>query len=87
MRHKQFLHRLDDFLTRVVEGPVRRSAQLDLMLMKRQGLVGEVEAGGSLGCSNHEIVAFRIRQESGRAVSRIAALEFRRDNCLLQRPT
>jgi len=39
-----------------------------------------VKAGGSLGCSDHEMVEFRILYGGSRAISRITALDFRRAN-------
>ena len=33
---------------------------LDLVLTNKEGLVGHVKVGGSLGCSDHEMVEFRI---------------------------
>ncbi|GAB0179469.1 hypothetical protein GRJ2_000412200 [Grus japonensis] len=63
-RHTQsrrFLQSIDDnFLTQVVEEPTRRGVLLDLVLTKKGGLVGDVKVGGSLDCSDHEMVEFRI---------------------------
>jgi len=39
-----------------------------------------VKAEGSLGCSDHEIVEFRILHGGSGSVSRIATLVFRRAN-------
>ena len=39
---------------------MRRGVLLDLVLTNKEGLVGNVKVGVSLGCSNHEIVEFRI---------------------------
>ena len=62
--HKQsrrFLERVDDnFLTQVIEVPTRRGALLDLLLTDKEGLVGDAKVKGSLGCSDHEMVEFRI---------------------------
>ncbi|GAB0204618.1 mitochondrial enolase superfamily member 1 [Grus japonensis] len=83
-RHAQsrrFLQSTDDnFLTQVVEEPTGTGVLLDFVLMNREGLVGDVKAGGSLGCSDHETVEFRILHGSSRAVSRIRSLDFRRTN-------
>lgn len=43
-----------------------------------KGLVGDTKAGGSLGCSDHEIVEFNIGQEGGRAASKIVSMDLRR---------
>ncbi|GAB0206503.1 hypothetical protein GRJ2_003115900 [Grus japonensis] len=70
-RHAQsrrFLQSTDDnFLTQVVEEPTRRGVLLDLVLMNKEGLVGDVKDGGSLGCSDHEMVEFRILHGRSRA--------------------
>ena len=47
-------------MTQVVEEPMRRGVLLDLVLTNKEGLVGDVKAGGSLDCSDHEVVEFRI---------------------------
>jgi len=39
-----------------------------------------VKVGGSLGCSDHEVVKFRILRGGSRAISRIKTLDFRRAN-------
>ncbi|GAB0207135.1 mitochondrial enolase superfamily member 1 [Grus japonensis] len=63
-RHAQsrrFLQSIDDnFLIQLVEEPTRRGVLLDLVLTNKEGLVGDVKVGGSLGCSDHEMVEFRI---------------------------
>ncbi|GAB0206526.1 hypothetical protein GRJ2_003118200 [Grus japonensis] len=83
-RHAQsrrFLQSIDDnFLTQVVEEPTRRGVLLDLVLTNKEGLVGDVKVGGSLGCSDHENVEFRILHGRSRAMSRITTLDFRRAN-------
>ncbi len=54
---KRFLECVDNhFLTHVTEEPTRRGAMLDLVLTNKEGLVGNVELKGSLGCSDHEMV-------------------------------
>lgn len=40
--------------------PNRADALLDLLLKTKEGLGGDVKTEGSLGCSNHEMVAFKI---------------------------
>jgi len=76
-RHTQsrrFLQSTDDkFLTQVVEEPMRRGVLLDLVVTNREGLVEDVEIGGSLDCSNPEKAEFRILRRSG-----ITALDFRK---------
>jgi len=44
----------------MVEKLMMRGVLLDLVLTNKEGLVGDVKAGGSLGCSDHGMVAFGI---------------------------
>ncbi|GAB0205316.1 mitochondrial enolase superfamily member 1 [Grus japonensis] len=80
--HKQsrkFLECVDDnFLLQVIEEPTRRGAMLDLILTNKEGLVGDVKLKGSLGCSDHKMVEFRILRAARRACSRLTTLDFRR---------
>ncbi|KAK4811175.1 hypothetical protein QYF61_019806 [Mycteria americana] len=50
----------DNFLLQVTEEPTRRGALLDLILTNNEGLVGDVKVKDSLGCSDHEMVEFKI---------------------------
>ncbi|GAB0207196.1 hypothetical protein GRJ2_003185200 [Grus japonensis] len=68
----------DNFLLQVIEEPTRRGAMLDLVLTNKEGLVGDVKLKGSLGCSDHEMVEFRILRAARRARSKITTLDFRR---------
>jgi len=63
-----------------VEEPTRKGALLDLVLTNKEGLVEDVKVGGRLGCSDHEMVEFRILRGGSRAISRIKTLNFRRAN-------
>jgi len=77
---RRFLQSIDDnFLTQVVEEP-SRGVLLDLVLTNKDGLVEDVKIAGSLGCSGHEMVEFRILHGGSRAISRITTLDFRRAN-------
>ncbi|GAB0180661.1 mitochondrial enolase superfamily member 1 [Grus japonensis] len=80
--HKQsrkFLECVDDnFLLQVIEEPMRRGAMLDLILTNKEGLVGDVKLKGSLGCSDHKMVEFRILRAARRAHSKLTTLDFRR---------
>ncbi|GAB0208721.1 hypothetical protein GRJ2_003337800 [Grus japonensis] len=62
----------------VIEEPTRRGAMLDLVLTNKEGLVGDVKLKGSLGCSDHEMVEFRILRTARRAHSKLTTLDFRR---------
>ncbi|GAB0176597.1 hypothetical protein GRJ2_000124900 [Grus japonensis] len=69
--HKQsrrFLECVDDnFLLQVIEEPTRRGAMLDLVLTNKERLVGNVKLKGSLGCSDHEMVEFKILRAARKA--------------------
>ncbi|GAB0210350.1 mitochondrial enolase superfamily member 1 [Grus japonensis] len=76
---RKFLECIDDnFLLQVIEEPTRRGAMLDLILTNKEGLVGDVKLKGSLGCSDHEMVEFRILRAARRARSKLTTLDFRR---------
>ena len=58
---RRFLHSIEDkFFMQVVEEPMRPDVMLDLILTNKKGLVEDVRVGGSLVCSDHEMVKFRI---------------------------
>jgi len=83
---KRFLQSIDDnFLMQVVEEPTRKGALLDLVLTNKEQLVEDVKAGGRLGCSDHEMVEFRILCGGSRAISKIKTLDLRRANFALFR--
>ncbi|XP_064901183.1 uncharacterized protein LOC135577216 [Columba livia] len=76
---RRFLQIIDDnFLTQVVEKPMRRRVLLDLILTNQEELVGDVKLGGSLGCNNHEMVKFRILHGGSRKISRTKTMDFSR---------
>ena len=51
---------------------------LDLVLTNKEGLVGNVKLKGSLGCSDHEMVEFKILRAVRRVCSKLTTLRFRR---------
>ncbi|GAB0183659.1 nucleoside diphosphate kinase 6 [Grus japonensis] len=57
---------------------MRRGAMLDLVLTNKEGLVGNVKVKGSLGCSDHEMVEFKILRAVRRVHSKLTTLDFRR---------
>jgi len=80
MQHKIGYEIDDNFLMQVVEEPTRKGALLDLVLTNKEGLVEDVKVGGRLGCSDHEMVEFRILRGGSREISRIKTLDLRRAN-------
>ncbi|GAB0182648.1 hypothetical protein GRJ2_000730100 [Grus japonensis] len=69
----------------MTEEPMRRGAMLDLILTNKEGLVGDVKLKGSLGCSDHKMVEFRILRAARRALSKLTILDFRRADFALFR--
>lgn len=57
----------DRFWAQVTEEPTKQCALLDLILISREELVREAMLVSSLGCSDHEIVKFRILRGRSRA--------------------
>lgn len=77
----KFLQGMEDkFLMQVVEEPARTGVLLDLALINKKGLIGDMKAGGTLRCGEHEIVKFSILPGRNKAINRIATLDFRREN-------
>jgi len=68
----------DNFLTQLVSEPTRGGALLDLLFTNREGLLGDVVAGGRLGLSDHEMTEFSVRGEVKRGASKTATMDFRR---------
>lgn len=60
-RSRRFLQYIkDNFLTQLVKKPMKRGVLLDLVQTNKGGLIEGVKAGGSSGCSNHEMMEFGI---------------------------
>ncbi|PKU31806.1 dtw domain-containing protein 2 [Limosa lapponica baueri] len=77
-KSRKFLEHVDDnFLLQLVE-PMRKGTVLDLDLTNKEGLVGNVKLKGSLGCSGHEMVEFKILRAARRVCSKLTTLDFRR---------
>ncbi|GAB0204012.1 mitochondrial enolase superfamily member 1 [Grus japonensis] len=77
-RSRSFLKHLDDkFLVQVLKEPMRKGALLDLLLVNREGLVGEVAIGGRLGHSDHEVVEFKIFGDRRKTAPKTSTLELR----------
>ena len=67
---------------------MRKGAMLDLVLTNEEQLVRSAELKGSLGCSDHKMVEFKILRVSKRVCSKFATLDYRRaDFELLRRAT
>ena len=68
----------DNFLLQVTEDPTRRGAMLDLVLTDKEGLVGNVRLKGSLGCSDREMMEFKVLRAARKVHSKLTALDFRK---------
>ncbi|PKU38649.1 glycerol kinase [Limosa lapponica baueri] len=68
----------DNFLLQMVEEPTRSRPMLDLVLTNKEGLVGNIKLKGTLGCSDHEMVEFKIPGAARRLHSKLTTLDFRR---------
>jgi len=55
-----------------------RGAMLYLVLTNKEGLLVNVKLNGSLGCSDHEMVDFKILRAARRTHSKLTTLDFRR---------
>ena len=56
---RRFLEYMEDnFLMQLVRVPMRGAAPLDVLFTNREGLVGDVEVGGCLGQSDHDMIEF-----------------------------
>ena len=75
----------DNFLMQLVREPMRGAAPLDLLFRSREGLVGDVEVGGCLGQSDHDMVEFSILGGVRRGNSKTATLDFWRADFELPR--
>lgn len=68
----------DNLPAQMIKDPARRGALLDLTLTNKERLIGDVKVKGCLGCSDQEMVEFRILRRENNAKSRITTLDFRR---------
>lgn len=59
---------------------MRRGVLLNLILTTKAGPVGDVKVKGSHGCSDHEMVDFRIPRAGKRVKSKHTTLHFSRAN-------
>lgn len=83
-RHKQsrkFLQITDEnFLMQVVEETMKKGVLLDLVLQNQEELGEDVKVGGSLGCSDREMMELSILHRGSQAVSRTRTLNFQTAN-------
>lgn len=68
----------DSFLTQMIEEAMRIGVPLALIITNKEGLFEDVKVEGSLGCSNHKMVEFRVPRRGTRAKSKITTLNIRR---------
>ncbi|GAB0177896.1 hypothetical protein GRJ2_000254900 [Grus japonensis] len=83
---RSFLKHLDDnFLVQLLKELTRKGALLDLLLMNREGLMGELAIGGCLGHSDHEVVEFKIFGDRRKTDTKTSTLDMRRADFRLLR--
>lgn len=61
----------DNLLTQVIEEPTREDALLDFILTEKEGLVGDANDRDNVGCSDQEMLEFRIPKGKGKTNNRI----------------
>jgi len=64
---------------------MRRGALLYLILINKEGFTGAMKTKGSLSCSGHAMVEFRIRRGRNGGKSKLTTLDFRRADFALLR--
>jgi len=75
-RSRRFLKNLDDnFLVQIQKEFMRKGALLDLLLVNREGSVGEVMIGAHFG---HEVVKFTNFSDRRKIATKILTLDMRR---------
>lgn len=71
------------FILQVIEETTRRGSMLDLILINKEELMGNVKIKGSLGCNYHEMVQFGILRAARRNHRKLSILDFRRADFFL----
>ncbi|PKU28776.1 glycerol kinase [Limosa lapponica baueri] len=56
------------------------SSSYSLVLTNKEGLVENVKLKGSLGCSDHEMVEFKILRAARRVHSKLTTLDIKRED-------
>ena len=69
----------------MIEEPTRRGALLDLLPTDKEGLVRDAKVKGGLGCSDREMVEFRIPRGGRRVKRKLTSLDLRRADSSLFR--
>ena len=69
---------VDNFLVQVLREPRSKGALLDLLFVKREGLLGEEMFGGCLGHMGHEVVEFQIIVSRRKTASKTLTLDMGR---------
>lgn len=71
-----------NFLTQAIMEPTREGVLLDLMLTKKEGLVGDVKVRDSVDSSDQEMMEFGIPRGKSKTNNRITTLDFKRPDPL-----
>jgi len=70
----------DNFFSHVIDSPTRGNVILNRMVTNAHELIGDIETGGSLGCSDHAQVEFTVLRETSQAKGKVRTLNFRKAN-------
>lgn len=65
-------------LTQVIKEPTKEDALLDFIFINNKGLVGDMKVTGTLGCSDKDMMEFRMPRGKNKANSRSTTLDMRR---------
>ncbi|PKU44428.1 dtw domain-containing protein 2 [Limosa lapponica baueri] len=85
-KSRKFLECVDDnYLLQMVEEPTRKGALMDFSLTNKEGMVGNIKLKGSLGCSDHETIEFKILRTVRRVCRKLTTLDFRKADFGLSR--
>lgn len=76
---RRFQERIDgNCLTQVIKEPTKEDALLDFIFINNKGLVGDMKVRGTLGCSDKDMMEFRMPRGKNKANSRSTTLDMRR---------
>lgn len=76
---RRFQERIDgNCLTQVIKEPTKEDALLDFIFINNKGLVGDMKVTGTLGCSDKDMMEFRMPRGKNKANSRSTTLDMRR---------
>jgi len=72
-----------NFLSQVIDTPTRENVILDLMVTKASEVMGDINTGGSLGCSDHALEEFAVLTDKCQVKNEVRILKFKQAKCQL----